>query len=233
MVRPRILFVTFAVTMRARPKRQPPGAMVRIDTILFKFEFLAFDANLRRTCVNTGEKLPFIANDSFKPVCYVLGKAAQKPSGIMGRVMFFLLRMGFWLTVVCVLLPGSGAKTTSPDAQIDATQAVSLASAAVSDARGFCDRQPDACVVGSKVATAIGHKAEAGARTIYEFINAKLNEKSPATDSTAKVVAVSATGTIGQGAPKGTLTPADLQPAWHAPVPLPPRREARANRPAA
>jgi hypothetical protein len=226
MVRPRILFVTFAVTMRARPKRQPPGAMVRIDTILFKFEFLAFDANLRRTCVNTGEKLPFIANDSFKPVCYVLGKAAQKPSGIMGRVMFFLLRMGFWLTVVCVLLPGSGAKTTSPDAQIDATQALSLASAAGSDA-------PDACVVGSKVATAIGHKAEAGARTIYEFINAKLNEKSPATDSTAKVVAVSATGTIGQGAPKGTLTPADLQPAWHAPVPLPPRREARANRPAA
>ena len=25
--------------------------------------------------------------------------------------MFFLLRMGFWLTVVCVLLPSSGAKT--------------------------------------------------------------------------------------------------------------------------
>lgn len=219
--------------MRARPKRQPSGAMFQIDTILFKFEFLAFDANLRRTCVNTGEKLRFIANDSFKPVCYVLGKAAQKPSGIMGRVMFFLLRKGFWLTVVCVLLPGSGAKTTSPDAQIDATQAVSLASAAVSDARGFCDRQPDACVVGGKVATAIGHKAEAGARTIYEFINAKLNEKSPPTDSAAKVVPVSATGTIGRGAPKGTLTPADLQPAWHAPVPLPPRREARAIRPAA
>jgi hypothetical protein len=155
----------------------------------------------------------------------------------MGRVMFFLLRMGFWLTVVCVLLPGSGTKTTSPDAQIDATQAVSLASAAVSDARGFCDRQRDACIVGGKVATAIGHKAEAGARTIYEFINAKLNEKPQAAETTAKaetpakVVPVSATGTI--GAPKGTLTPADLQPAWHAPVPLPPRREARANRPAA
>lgn len=146
--------------------------------------------------------------------------------------MFFLLRMGFWLTVVCVLLPGGGAKTTSPDAQIDATQAVSLASAAVSDARGFCDRQPDACVVGGKVAIAIGHKAEAGARTIYEFINTKLNEKPPAADTATKAVPVSATGAIGH-ASKGTLTPADLQPAWHAPVPLPPRREARANRPAA
>ncbi|MDO8875048.1 MAG: DUF5330 domain-containing protein [Pseudolabrys sp.] len=156
--------------------------------------------------------------------------------------MFFLLRMGFWLTVVCVLLPSGGAKTTSPDAHIDATQAVSLASAAMSDARGFCDRQPDACVVGGKVAVAIGHKAEAGARTIYEFISTRLNEKpAPAdtiarsdtkTDTTAKMVPVSATGAIG-AASKGTLTPADLQPAWHAPVPLPPRREARANRPAA
>ena len=152
--------------------------------------------------------------------------------------MFFLLRMGFWLTVVCVLLPSSGAK--APDAQIDAVQAVSLASAAMSDARGFCDRQPDACVVGGKVATAIGHKAEAGARTIYEFISTKLNDKSPATETVAKadtssaaapkVVPVS-TGAI--GAAKGTLTPSDLQPAWHAPVPLPPRREARNNRPAA
>jgi hypothetical protein len=151
--------------------------------------------------------------------------------------MFFLLRMGFWLTVVCVLLPGSGTKT-SPEVQIDATQAVTLASAAVSDARGFCERQPDACVVGGKVAVAIGHKAEAGARTIYEFISAKLAEKSspanvPAMDVVAKAVPVSATGAIARGPVKGNLTPADLQPAWHAPVPLPPRREARLGKPAA
>ena len=156
--------------------------------------------------------------------------------------MFFLLRMGFWLTVVCVLLPSSGAKPTSPDAQIDATQAVTLASAAVSDVRGFCERQPDACVVGGKVATAIGHKAEAGARTIYEFISSKLSEPPATTDvaptkaSTGpapRVVPVSATGSTGHRLTGGTLTPADMQPAWHAPVPLPPRREARGGRPSA
>jgi len=139
--------------------------------------------------------------------------------------MFFLLRMAFWLTVICVLLP-SGTKSTSPDADIDAKQAVTLASAAVSDARGFCDRQPDACVAGGKVAVALGHKAEAGARTIYEFITAKLSEKSaPEEKTAAKIVTVSTTG-------QGTLTGADMQPAWHAPVPLPPRREARSGRPA-
>jgi hypothetical protein len=137
--------------------------------------------------------------------------------------MFFLLRMAFWLGVVCVLLPTVGSKSDAPEAQIDPVQAVTLASAAVSDARGFCDRQPEACVAGGKVAVAIGHKAEAGARTLFEFISNKLTDAATPTEkSTVKPVP-------GQG----TLTAADMTPAWHAPVPLPPRREARAGRPSA
>lgn len=131
--------------------------------------------------------------------------------------MFFLLRMAFWLGVVCVLLP-SGMKSTSPDAQIDASEAVTLASAAASDVRGFCERQPDACVTGGKVAVALGHRAEAGARTIYEFVN-KLREKPASSEKT--------------GAGQGTLTPTEMAPVWHPPVPLPHRREAREGRPAA
>src|SRR6185312_288016 len=88
--------------------------------------------------------------------------------------MFFLLRIGFWLGVVCVLLSSGSTQPAAPEAQINATEAVTLATAAVVDARGFCDRQPDACAAGGKVATAIGYKAEAGARTLYEFITNKL-----------------------------------------------------------
>ncbi len=140
--------------------------------------------------------------------------------------MFFLLRMVFWLGLVCVLLP-SGAKSPSQETHIDAVQAVTVASATVSDVRGFCDRQPTACATGGKIAVAIGHRAEAGARTIFDFITTKLSKKSPtAATTTAKVVSVSARE-------QGTLTEADLQPTWHAPVPLPPRREARAGRPSA
>jgi hypothetical protein len=145
--------------------------------------------------------------------------------------MFFLLRMAFWLGVVCVLL-SSGGKSTSPEAQIDASQAVTLASAAVTDVRGFCERQPDACEAGGKVAVAIGHKAEAGARTLYDFIS-KLREKSvEKTDGKAVPASLAGkgnAGTTGSLGHTGTLTPTDLAPAWHAPVPLPPRREARAN----
>ena len=146
--------------------------------------------------------------------------------------MFFLLRMAFWLCVVCVLLP-SGAKTVAPEANIDATQALTIAGAAVSDMRGFCDRQPDACVTGGKVAVAIGHKAEAGARTIYDFVSNKLAEKAaPADQAAAEKPAAKVVTATARGPAQGTLTSADLAPNWHAPVPLPPRREARAAKPA-
>ena len=135
--------------------------------------------------------------------------------------MFFLLRMAFWLGVVCVLLPGNSAKLL-PESQIDTASAVSAAGAAVTDMRGFCERQPQACVVGGKVAVAIGTKAEAGARTLYELISSKLSERTAGSDQKSVPVSL-----------QGTLTPSDITPAWHSPVPLPPRREARANRPAA
>jgi Family of unknown function (DUF5330) len=145
--------------------------------------------------------------------------------------MFFLLRMAFWLGVVCVLLPSGGTKSTSPDAQVNATQAVTMAAAAVSDARGFCERQPDACKVGGKVAAALGHKAEAGARTLYEFVTTKLNDKSAPAHSAAaqkQPATVVPVSTVDHG----TLTSSDLAPAWHGRIPLPPvRREARAARP--
>ena len=145
--------------------------------------------------------------------------------------MFFLLRMAFWLGVVCVLLPG-GSKSPSPDAQIDATQAMTLAGAAVSDARGFCERQPDACKVGGKVAVALGHKAEAGARTLYEFVSTKINEKSAPEQKTAGKAGTSAAAKVVpvSNVDHGTLTPSDLTPAWHGRVPLPPvRRDVRAS----
>jgi len=143
--------------------------------------------------------------------------------------MFFLLRMVFWLGVVCVLLPSGGSKPASPEAQINATQAVTLANAAVSDMRGFCDRQPDACKAGSNVVVAIGHKAEAGARTLYQLVATKVREawaaqKTASQKTTAKIVTVSTVE-------HETLTPSDLAPAWQMRIPLPPRREAPVGRP--
>jgi hypothetical protein len=90
-----------------------------------------------------------------------------------GREMFFLLRMAFWLGLVLVLLP----REKTPDAeklpQLGASEAVSAATAAVSDMSQFCKRQPAACEVGGQAATVLGQRAQAGARKLYQIITDK------------------------------------------------------------
>ena len=127
--------------------------------------------------------------------------------------MKFLLKAAFWLSIVVMLLP-SGEKS-APAPQVGATDAVSAASAAMSDMRQFCARQPDACAVGSQAATVFGQKAQAGAKMLYEFLNDRFGEH----DKPA----------LAAGRPsQHTLTPADLAPAWRGPTP---RKESEVRRP--
>jgi hypothetical protein len=140
--------------------------------------------------------------------------------------MFFLLRMMFWLTVVCVLLPSSGGNTAKVSLPVDTLQAVSAAGAAYSDMRGFCERQADACIVGGQVASVIGQRATEGAKTIAEFISHQMADTPQAQRKN-------------QRASQDTLTPVDTTPAFRIPaaqVPMPvasPRREAQNRRPSA
>ncbi|OQW60756.1 MAG: hypothetical protein A4S14_03035 [Proteobacteria bacterium SG_bin9] len=91
--------------------------------------------------------------------------------------MFFLLRMTFWIGLVLVLLPTGKPSDSEKLPQLGATEAVTAATAAVSDMSQFCARQPAACEIGGQAATVIGHRAQAGARKVYEFITEK-TEKS-------------------------------------------------------
>ena len=87
--------------------------------------------------------------------------------------MFFLLRMAFWMSVVLVLLPSGGSQrtATAPSSELGAMETLSAASATVSDMSRFCARQPDACAVGSQAAAALGQRAQAGAKMVYDFIS--------------------------------------------------------------
>jgi Family of unknown function (DUF5330) len=152
--------------------------------------------------------------------------------------MRFLLRVAFWLGVVVVLLP-RGESQPASSAQISATDAVSAATATVGDMRQFCERQPEACVIGSQAAVALEDRAKAGAKLLYDMLNEKL-----AAGETDKVVTATAARDAravplpiarpalpamrGSAAPstaqakaqtQNTLTPADLAPAWRGPSP--------------
>ena len=87
--------------------------------------------------------------------------------------MFFLLRMAFWLGLVLVLLPREKTPNLDKVPQVGASEAVSAATAAVSDMGQFCKRQPAACEVGGQAATAIGQRAQDGARQLYKIITDK------------------------------------------------------------
>ena len=92
----------------------------------------------------------------------------------------------------------------------------------ISDIRQFCERQPGACTAGSQAIVQFGHKAETGAKWLYQFLNEK-----KATDQlpvTAKGADKSSTGRPSSS----TLTPTDLAAPWHGPQP---RAEAEPRRP--
>lgn len=146
--------------------------------------------------------------------------------------MRFLLRLAFWLGLILVLLP-SGGSQPAPKSDVSTSEAISAAKAAVTDARQFCERQPEACTVGTQAAVAIGHRAQAGAKMLYEFLNDQLG---PNDTSATGAVKQARASSAGKAVPlpvarpsQNTLTPADLAPAWRGPQP---RREAHNERPA-
>jgi hypothetical protein len=126
--------------------------------------------------------------------------------------MFFLLRMAFWLGLVLVLLPREKTPESDKLPQLGASEAVSAASAAVSDMSQFCKRQPTACEVGGQAATVIGQRAQAGARKLYQIITDKR-----ASDHTGSLGGVGH-GNAAEAAPRDTLTPDDLAAEWRAPT---------------
>ena len=143
--------------------------------------------------------------------------------------MFFLLRVAFWLTIVLALLPSGGAQQ-SAQAKVGPTEAVVAAGAAVSDMSNFCDRQPGACVVGAQTAVAIGQRAQAGAKMVYEFFSDHTSHAAE-TGSVSKSKAEpkhAAMRTVPTSpGSQSTLKDSDLEAVWQGPpartenVPLP------------
>jgi hypothetical protein len=147
--------------------------------------------------------------------------------------MMFLLRAAFWLGLVLVLLP-TGSKTQDTS-QIKAADAASAATAAVADLSNFCTRQPDTCAVGSQVAAALGQRAEACARMLYEFFTEY--REAPAAARRDGVEQADLTGSIAAAAmlprprpmpSQDTLTASDRETPWRAPQHS---REARLRQP--
>jgi hypothetical protein len=146
--------------------------------------------------------------------------------------MFFLIRTAFWLCVVLALLPffaGEQSKEqTSAQSSFDAGEAVVAASATVSDLSGFCSRQPEACSVGSQAAAAFGHKAQAGAKILFDYLNDRMTSpKSTGSVTRESSAAIPMPPVRKAVSSRETLTPGDLGPAWRNPAAHPDKAQAK------
>jgi hypothetical protein len=138
--------------------------------------------------------------------------------------MSFLLRMAFWLGLVLVLLPREKTPESDKAPQIGAAEAASAAGAAISDVSQFCKRQPAACEVGGQAATAIGQRAQDGARQLYKIITDKkpdqpgvqpnIPAKKP--DHTSSI---DAEAVVPAASPADALTDDDMAIEWRLPRP--------------
>src|SRR5438874_8571913 len=126
--------------------------------------------------------------------------------------MFFLIRMAFWLGLVLILLPTTKTPDDDKLPKVGTGEAVSAAAAAVSDMSQFCVRQPAACEIGGQAATVIGHRAQAGARKVYQMITDKKNP-----DQTGSIGQTEAAANLPPS--QDSLTAVDRDIAWQVPQP--------------
>jgi len=140
-------------------------------------------------------------------------------------VIRFLLRAGFWLTIVVLFLPADPAQREGSRAQVGTMEALGVAQAALEDAARFCARRPEACETGAQAFQTFGQKAQHGAKMLYEFLSDKFgNDHTASTNSEPRL------RKSFEHPGRDTLTPADVVPRWNGPepkqAPLPPRRPA-------
>lgn len=145
--------------------------------------------------------------------------------------MFFLLRMAFWLTVILAVLPvfvtHDNAPASNGAAKFSAGDAVSAATAAVSDLSQFCTRRPEACEAGMQAAAAVGASAQTGVKILYGYLqNKAAADAEPAITRTGSVsprksaqAKPAAKGSADPGS-QDTLSTSDLAPTWRGPNPV-------------
>ena len=137
--------------------------------------------------------------------------------------MFFLLRLAFWLTVILALLPvfvTHDNVQSNAASRFSAGDAVSAATAAVSDLSQFCSRRPEACEAGMQAAVAVGASAQTGVKILYSYFQSKAAaDAEPAMSRNA----VTNPRKSAQAKPAGkdaqdTLSTSDLAPVWRVPA---------------
>lgn len=102
--------------------------------------------------------------------------------------MGMLIKGTFWFCAVLVVLPffdGEAQKKLEGAPQVEAADAVSAATGALSYIGEMCSQRPEVCIKGAETVSALGNRAKEGALVAYKLLDKNFSDK-PAANAVAK-----------------------------------------------
>jgi hypothetical protein len=117
----------------------------------------------------------------------------------------FLFRLAFWVGLAILLLP-------SDERQQERLYATAMAT--VERATTFCDRNPRVCAAGGELWATFLKKAEFGVRMAINVAGSGGHSSDDAASPQQPAMKPAMEPRPSPAAARGTLTPADLSPAW-------------------
>lgn len=84
--------------------------------------------------------------------------------------MWFLMRTGFWFSIVLLALPLGRGNDDAKLSGIGLTEAYLAARSAAEDIKSFCDRRTETCETGRKIASAVVIRAGEAARLAAGYL---------------------------------------------------------------
>lgn len=102
--------------------------------------------------------------------------------------MGMLIKGTFWFCVVLVVLPffdGEAQKKLEGAPQVQAADAVTAATGALSYIGEMCSQRPEVCIKGAETVSALGNRAKEGALVAYKLLDKNFSDK-PAANAAVK-----------------------------------------------
>lgn len=97
--------------------------------------------------------------------------------------MWFLIRAGFWFSLVLMFLPifakPQGDPRPAGEPQVQVSDALSAASGVMQYVGSMCTEKPDVCLKGGETLTALGYQARDGARVAYDLLGQHFKDQKP------------------------------------------------------